>query len=173
MTCQVVLIGKVGTVVATLVFLVLVIYYIVDSVNPMGIAPCNDTVSNNTCNPENPYNWSNPSQCTPLCSSGEPVEGEPGHIYLPTKWQPASLMQVLGAFIVAVTIVVVAVPEGLPLAVTISLAYSVKQMFEDKNLVRHLSACEVMGGATNICSDKTGTLTEGKMSVAECWIGGL
>lgn len=81
-------------------------------------------------------------------------------------------MNVLSAFIVAVTIVVVAVPEGLPLAVTISLAYSVKQMFEDKNLVRHLSACEVMGGATNICSDKTGTLTEGKMSVAECWIGG-
>lgn len=51
---------------------------------------------------------------------------------------------------------VVAVPEGLPLAVTISLAYSMFKMMKDNNLVRHLAACETMGGATNICSDKTG-----------------
>ncbi|KAG9396332.1 Cation-transporting P-type ATPase [Carpediemonas membranifera] len=68
--------------------------------------------------------------------------------------------------ILAVTIVVVAVPEGLPLAVTISLAYSMKRMMKDNLLVRHLSACETMGGATNICSDKTGTLTTGRMTVA-------
>jgi P-type E1-E2 ATPase len=54
--------------------------------------------------------------------------------------------------------VVVAVPEGLPLAVTISMAFSVKKMLTDNNLVRHLDACEVMGGATTICSDKTGTM---------------
>jgi P-type Ca2+ transporter type 2C len=59
-------------------------------------------------------------------------------------------------FLYAVTIVVVAVPEGLPLAVTISLAYSMKKMMRDNNFVRHLSACETMGGATAICSDKTG-----------------
>jgi calcium-translocating P-type ATPase len=71
----------------------------------------------------------------------------------------------LDAFIIGVTIVVVAVPEGLPLAVTISLAYSTKQMLKDQNLIRHLAACETMGNATNICSDKTGTLTENRMTV--------
>ncbi|OEL37477.1 Calcium-transporting ATPase 8, plasma membrane-type [Dichanthelium oligosanthes] len=60
---------------------------------------------------------------------------------------------------VAVTIVVVAVPEGLPLAVTLTLAYSMRKMMTDKALVRRLSACETMGSATTICSDKTGTLT--------------
>ena len=69
--------------------------------------------------------------------------------------------------IIAVTIVVVAVPEGLPLAVTIALAYSTKKMLTDKNLIRHLAACETMGNATNICSDKTGTLTENRMTVVK------
>jgi P-type Ca2+ transporter type 2C len=59
-------------------------------------------------------------------------------------------------FLYAVTIIVVAIPEGLPLAVTISLAYSMKKMMKDNNFVRHLAACETMGGATAICSDKTG-----------------
>merc|ERR1719171_810177 len=71
----------------------------------------------------------------------------------------------LKAFIIGVTIVVVAVPEGLPLAVTISLAYSTMKMLKDANLIRHLAACETMGNATTICSDKTGTLTENKMKV--------
>ena len=73
----------------------------------------------------------------------------------------------------AVAIVVVAVPEGLPLSVTISLAYSMQQMLEDKNLVRHLAACETMGGATCICSDKTGTLTTNEMRVTKLWLGGV
>ncbi|MCL7023830.1 hypothetical protein MKW94_004851 [Papaver nudicaule] len=73
---------------------------------------------------------------------------------------------------VAVTIVVVAVPEGLPLAVTLTLAYSMKKMMVDKALVRRLSACETMGSATTICSDKTGTLTLNKMTVTEAYIGG-
>ncbi|DBB05302.1 TPA: hypothetical protein ACH3X3_010532 [Trebouxia sp. C0006] len=76
-------------------------------------------------------------------------------------------------FIFAVTIVVVAVPEGLPLAVTISLAYSMKKMMKDNNFVRVLAACETMGGATAICSDKTGTLTENRMTVVEGWFGGI
>lgn len=58
--------------------------------------------------------------------------------------------------VTAITIVVVAVPEGLPLAVTISLAFSVRKMMQENNLVRHLDACETMGGATTICTDKTG-----------------
>jgi Ca2+-transporting ATPase len=75
-------------------------------------------------------------------------------------------------FIFAVTIVVVAVPEGLPLAVTISLAYSMNKMVKDNNFVRVLAACETMGGATAICSDKTGTLTENKMTVVKTVIAG-
>ena len=67
--------------------------------------------------------------------------------------------------VVGVTNVVVAVPEGLPLAVTISLAFSSSAMVADKILVRKLQACETMGSATVICSDKTGTLTENKMAV--------
>ena len=71
----------------------------------------------------------------------------------------------------AVTIVVVAVPEGLPLAVTLTLAYSMKKMMADKALVRRLSACETMGSATTICSDKTGTLTLNQMTVVEAYVG--
>uniref|UniRef100_A0A3B5QR21 Calcium-transporting ATPase n=1 Tax=Xiphophorus maculatus TaxID=8083 RepID=A0A3B5QR21_XIPMA len=73
-------------------------------------------------------------------------------------------------FIIGVTVLVVAVPEGLPLAVTISLAYSVKKMMSDNNLVRHLDACETMGNATAICSDKTGTLTMNRMAVVQVYI---
>jgi len=76
------------------------------------------------------------------------------------------------AFILGITVLVVAVPEGLPLAVTISLAYSVKKMMNDNNLVRHLDACETMGNATAICSDKTGTLTTNRMTVVQSFIGG-
>eukprot|EP00026_Physarum_polycephalum_P001291 Phypoly_transcript_01292.p1 GENE.Phypoly_transcript_01292~~Phypoly_transcript_01292.p1 ORF type:complete len:1073 (+),score=214.03 Phypoly_transcript_01292:60-3221(+) len=72
----------------------------------------------------------------------------------------------------AITIVVVAVPEGLPLAVTIALAYGMLKLFKENNLVRHLAACETMGGATNICSDKTGTLTQNEMTVVTAWFLG-
>ena len=79
---------------------------------------------------------------------------------------------IINAFILAVTIVVVAIPEGLPLAVTIALAYSTKKMYQDKCFIRVLAACETMGNATNICSDKTGTLTENLMTVVEGWFAG-
>lgn len=69
-----------------------------------------------------------------------------------------------------VTIIVVAVPEGLPLAVTIALAYSVNKMKDENNLVKNLASCEIMGGANTICSDKTGTLTQNKMTVTAIWI---
>ncbi|ONM14191.1 Calcium-transporting ATPase 9 plasma membrane-type [Zea mays] len=79
---------------------------------------------------------------------------------------------VVRIFTVAVTIVVVAVPEGLPLAVTLTLAFSMRKMMKDKALVRRLSACETMGSATTICSDKTGTLTLNQMTVVEAYFGG-
>lgn len=74
--------------------------------------------------------------------------------------------------IIGVAIVVVAVPEGLPLAVMISLAYSVQKMLIDQNFVKKLSSCETMGGANNICSDKTGTLTKNQMTWTNIWTGG-
>ncbi|KAF2763884.1 calcium-translocating P-type ATPase [Teratosphaeria nubilosa] len=73
--------------------------------------------------------------------------------------------------ITAVTIVVVAVPEGLPLAVTLALAYATKRMLKDRNLVRVLRSCETMGNATSICSDKTGTLTQNVMTVVAGSLG--
>ena len=88
------------------------------------------------------------------------------------SWDNKHLISFLRAFIVGLTILVVAIPEGLPLAVTISLAYSVKKMLIDNNLVRHLDACETMGNATAICSDKTGTLTTNRMTVVESYIQG-
>ncbi len=59
-----------------------------------------------------------------------------------------------------------------PLAVTISLAYSTRKMLKDNNLIRVLAACETMGNATDICSDKTGTLTENRMTVVQSWLHG-
>ncbi len=86
------------------------------------------------------------------------------------SWSNKHLLDFLQAFITGLTIMVVAIPEGLPLAVTIALAYSVKRMLDDKNLVRHLDACETMGNATAICSDKTGTLTTNRMTVVESYL---
>jgi len=88
------------------------------------------------------------------------------------EWAPYYANHFVKFFIIGVTVLVVAVPEGLPLAVTLSLAYSVKKMMKDNNLVRHLDACETMGNATAICSDKTGTLTTNRMTVVESFIVG-
>ena len=77
----------------------------------------------------------------------------------------------MGILITSVTILVVAVPEGLPLAVTLALAYATTRMLKDNNLVRLLKACETMGNATTVCSDKTGTLTQNKMTVVTGTIG--
>ncbi|KDN72049.1 putative calcium-translocating P-type ATPase [Colletotrichum sublineola] len=91
--------------------------------------------------------------------------------------QPASVtpaqkgQDFINIVITVVTIIVVAVPEGLPLAVTLALSFATRRMLRDQNLVRHLKACEVMGNANTICSDKTGTLTQNKMQVVAGTIG--
>ena len=80
---------------------------------------------------------------------------------------------VLQTLMIAVTLIVVAVPEGLPMAVTLSLAYSMRSMLKTNNLVRKMHACETMGATTVICTDKTGTLTQNQMSVEETQFYGL
>lgn len=80
---------------------------------------------------------------------------------------------VLQTLMIAVTLIVVTVPEGLPMAVTLSLAYSMRRMLKTNNLVRKMHACETMGATTVICTDKTGTLTQNQMSVEETQFYGL
>ena len=83
------------------------------------------------------------------------------------------IQYIMEAVIVAITILAVAVPEGLPLAVTLSLAISSQRMSKEQNLVKTLDSCETMGSATTICSDKTGTLTANRMTVRGVYILGL
>ena len=88
--------------------------------------------------------------------------------------EPAKLLShTLNTLMIAVTLIVVAVPEGLPMAVTLSLAYSMRSMLRTNNLVRRMHACETMGAATVICTDKTGTLTQNKMLVADFCLPGI
>ena len=79
-------------------------------------------------------------------------------------------LRVLNYFMMAVTLIVMAVPEGLPMAVTLSLALNMRRMLKSNNLVRKLHASETMGAVTVICTDKTGTLTQNRMKVKECLV---
>ncbi|XP_054803998.1 calcium-transporting ATPase 4, plasma membrane-type-like isoform X2 [Prosopis cineraria] len=87
-----------------------------------------------------------------------------------TTWSSNDAMKMLDYFAIAVTIIVVAVPEGLPLAVTLSLAFAMKKLMNERALVRHLAACETMGSSSCICTDKTGTLTTNHMVVDKIWL---
>ncbi len=75
----------------------------------------------------------------------------------------------LQAAIIAITVIVVAIPEGLPLSVTLALAYSMKEMLHEQSYVRRLDSCETMGGADMILCDKTGTLTYGVLTLCAWW----
>ena len=81
------------------------------------------------------------------------------------EWRRHNSADAISALIIGITVLVVAIPEGLPLALTLSMAYSVIQMKKENIFVRHIKGCEIMGAATNILTDKTGTLTENKMKV--------
>ena len=86
----------------------------------------------------------------------------------PAEWMPTDVAtEFLTYFMIAVAVIVVAVPEGLALSVTLSLAYSMQKMTKQNNLVRRMHACETIGAATIICSDKTGTLTHNEMHVSD------
>ena len=90
------------------------------------------------------------------------------------NWVPVSVLaEILGYLMVAVTLIVVVVPEGLPMSVTLSLALSMRRMLRSNNLVRKMHACETMGAVTVICTDKTGTLTQNRMQVRQADFYGL
>ncbi|KAH9679419.1 calcium-transporting ATPase 4 plasma membrane-type [Citrus sinensis] len=89
-----------------------------------------------------------------------------------TDWSSADALTLIDYLAVVVTLIDVAVPEGLPLAVILSLAFAVKKLMNDGALVRHLSACEAMGSSNCICTDKTGMLTTNHMVVDKIWIRG-
>ena len=86
-------------------------------------------------------------------------------------WHGESVERLVYYLMVSITVLAVAVPEGLPLAVTLALAFSSNQMMKEQNLVKHLDACETMGCATTICTDKTGTLTANKMTTRALYTG--
>lgn len=171
-------IGKGGTLVATLCFIVMVVrfsitrYVVEDSGTEcavVGGALCasQEVISLHpegilwpTCQALN----QGLSTCCEDTAAGATLRGSP------CPWLKVHIGEFIGFFITAVTILVVAVPEGLPLAVTLSLAFSVIKMQADNNLVKHLDACETMGSATTICSDKTGTLTKNRMTVMRSFI---
>eukprot|EP00831_Metopus_contortus_P056942 TRINITY_DN492_c0_g1_i1.p1 TRINITY_DN492_c0_g1~~TRINITY_DN492_c0_g1_i1.p1 ORF type:complete len:577 (-),score=128.99 TRINITY_DN492_c0_g1_i1:972-2702(-) len=84
-------------------------------------------------------------------------------------WSTDDIATIFEFFVLGITVLIVAIPEGLPLAVTIALAYSVGQMYNENNFVKTMMSCEVMGNANYICSDKTGTLTKNEMTVVQLW----
>ena len=91
---------------------------------------------------------------------------------IPHGWNSSTdIYQILQFIMLSVALIVMAVPEGLPLAVTLALAFSVKQMLKEDNLVKQLASCQTMGAVHVICTDKTGTLTSNSMSVSEVWNG--
>src|SRR5262249_54445913 len=97
-----------------------------------------------------------------------------GEIYWPGSFEQflSVFKNLLDYFVYMVIVIVVAVPEGLPMSVTVSLALAMQKMTRANSLVRQLVACETIGSATVICSDKTGTLTQNKMQVVRlCWDG--
>lgn len=110
------------------------------------------------------------------CGCGNLIycEADPSCIPLSMRFEKDNrfYFELLDNFIIAISVIVAAIPEGLPLAVTISLSFSSAKMRTMNNLVRKLASSETMGNATHICSDKTGTLTLNKMTVMGCIVGG-
>ena len=132
-------IGNFGLACAVLTFLAVIVRLILEMVR---VIPCG-------C--QNLFNCQQDLNCVPLT--------------ITMKLSNPLWQEILDAVIISIAIIVVAIPEGLPLAVTISLSFSSSKMTRLNNLVRKLESCETMGGATYICSDKTGTLTMNQMTV--------
>jgi len=172
-------IGKFASILALIVLIVTCVRYAIvtfATTNPnticafvsngqCGSQQVNDYAQNTTVGFPNCGGANTVYPCCNQASDGAELLGSP------CPWMKNHLSEFLSFLIVAITILVVAIPEGLPLAVTLSLAFSVRKMQNENNLVKHLDACETMGSATTICSDKTGTLTKNRMTVVRSMVG--
>ena len=174
-----ILIGKGATVIAVIALIVMCVRYAVEHFALTDASRVCVRIAGEACSSSEARSFApNTTAGFPLCidaglsrpccqdiSDGSEIIGSP------CPWLKNHLGEFLQFLITAITILVVAVPEGLPLAVTLSLAFSVRKMQSQNNLVKHLDACETMGSATTICSDKTGTLTKNRMTVVRSMIG--
>lgn len=162
-------IGYVGGIVALICFVGMTITWIVDLVS----GNCKDDFGDEITLAN--YNASatfagNATELESFCESRAGCTWETDRCAREFDWEYEP-NKVLGFFITAITILVVAIPEGLPLAVTLSLAIAQRRLMTRQNMVRHLDACETMGSATTVCSDKTGTLTMNRMTVVRAMFG--
>ena len=175
----VIMIGKLGLFVSIACFIIMSVRFAIVHFAIKSTSQICATYSSKTCDDFSDYetcledpstgNFYSGSSTTSCCQTiGTMIE----IIGSPCDWQRAHISELVSFFITAVTILVVAVPEGLPLAVTLSLAFAVVKMQKEHNLVKHLDACETMGSATTICSDKTGTLTKNRMAVVRSFLAG-
>jgi len=169
-------IGKLGTVAALVCFSVMMLRFCITRYGTTNKDEICGVVVDAKCGDKDVNDLSD-SGTWPLCGPTNTefpccyeLDGDVEIKGSPCPWMNTHLAQFLGFFITAITVLVVAVPEGLPLAVTLSLAFSVMKMQKDNNLVKHLDACETMGSATTICSDKTGTLTKNRMTVMRAFV---
>jgi len=146
-------IGKLGIWVAGLTFFAMLTRLILEMFHAL------------PCGCQNILNCHAEDDCVPLTFKLAPTFTIGQEDYV-NNWR--LYQELLGTIIISITVIVVAIPEGLPLAVTISLSVSSAEMQKLNNLVRKLASSETMGGATHICSDKTGTLTQNKMTTMAC-----
>jgi len=172
-------IGKVGTTVAVICFIAMVVRFCVTTYVQIDPQMQCAVLREQVCSSADVTALHASGEPWPLCAAGPHIgpcceDTAAGAVIRgsPCPWLKVHVGDFIGFFITAVTVLVVAVPEGLPLAVTLSLAFSVIRMQKDNNLVKHLDACETMGSATTVCSDKTGTLTKNRMTVMRATIGG-
>lgn len=151
-------IGKIGALVATVVFVVMCIRWAIEQFGEQ----------QGYC----PLFYSNITQCIDVRSEYGCVPSA-SNSSCDRTWNGADdVSTLLRFFITAITILVVVVPEGLPLAVTLSLTLSMRRMARDHNQVKNMDSSETMGSATTICTDKTGTLTENRMTVVRVALAG-
>lgn len=153
-------IGRVGLIASNVVFIAMVISWIYFQF-----------IKNSTCGEYSSSEQLCSSKATDFgCSYNKPADGHRGECV--RVWNTANdFALILEYFITGITILVVAVPEGLPLAVTLALAVSMHRMIKYQNQVKHMSSVETMGSVTTVCSDKTGTLTQNRMAVVDAFVG--
>lgn len=171
-----IMVGKLASSIATIALIVMCLRYAIEHFWTTNAGIFCVKIADEVCGSDKVKSYGDFTSCSAVPRSQtccEPAaDGSGAELYgSPCPWVGSMSSNFMEFVVTAITIIVVAVPEGLPLAVTLSLAFSVRKMMNENNLVKHLDACETMGSATTICSDKTGTLTKNRMTVMQSMIG--